>query len=367
MCKECGSTFLEDNPFTFQNFRNSYALINRIMKQLKNLDLTFLRIAELNNVSITIVQRYLDSYVTIPALRTLPESLGIDEIHSNMSASDSAYLCILFDNEKTYPIDILPSRSKRKLSQYFEKFPKSERDKVKFVTIDMWLPYKEVALKNFKNCKIAVDPFHVVENLTRPFEKLRVEIMNQCPKDSDSYYLLKKWNFLLEKTDIDLDNEPQYNGHFKRKLTLRQLKEMLLGISDILLEAYELKEDYRLFNEKATSEDCEVWLDELITKFSSCSIPKYYEFTNTLINWRQEIINSFERPYENRKLTNARTENFNGQVRVYMDLSRGISNFDRFRKRVLFAFNDSIFYSITNRLSSNKRDKKPRGKYNKTK
>lgn len=334
---------------------------------MRNLDLSYLRIAELNNVSITIVQRYLDSYVTVPALRTLPESLGIDEIHSNMSASDSAYICVLFDNEKAYPIDILPSRSKRRLNQYFEKFPKSQRDKVKFVTIDMWLPYKEVALRNFKNCKIAVDPFHVVENLTRPFEKLRVEIMDQCPKDSDSYYLLKKWHFLLEKTDIDLDSEPKYNGHFKRKLSLRQLKEMMLGISDTLLEAYELKEDYRLFNEKATSENCETWLDELIARFSSCSISRYEGFTNTLINWREEIINSFERPYQDRKLTNARTENFNGQVRVYMESSRGISNFNRFRKRILFSFNDSIFYSITDRLTSCKKDKEPRGKYNKKK
>lgn len=335
------------------------------MKQLRNLDLTFLRIAELNHVSVTLVQKYLDSYVTIPALRTLPESLGIDEIHSKMSASDSAYLCVLFDNASTQPVEILQSRSKKKLNQYFEKFPKTERDKVKFVTIDMWQPYKDVALRQFKKCKVAVDPFHVVKHICDDFTKVRVNIMNQCPTSSDSYYLLKKWHWLLEKDDIELDNEPKQNNHFKKKLNYRQLKEMILGVSPILAEAYELKEDYRLFNKMATSENCIGWLDELISRFAQCSIPQYKEFHDLLIHWKHEIINSFERPYQNRKLTNARTENFNGKVRVYMNSSRGLSNFIRFKKRVIFSQNDSIFYSITNRLKTDKKERPPRGPYNK--
>lgn len=107
------------------------------MRYLADLDLTFKRIAELTEISPTSVQLYLDSYVSI-LKPTLPESLGIDELHSKkMSASDSAYLCVLIDNVNRYPIDILNSRSKRNLERYFQMYSSKEKSKVKFVTIDM--------------------------------------------------------------------------------------------------------------------------------------------------------------------------------------------------------------------------------------
>ena len=364
ICKDCNHTFFERNPFAFANFTNSIALINRVMKQLSNLDLSFLRIAELNHISVTTVQLYLDSYVSIPK-PSLPENLGIDELHSKMSANDSAYLCVLIDNENRYPVDILNSRSKLNLNRHFDKYPLIERNKVKYVTIDMWKPYKDVALRQFKNCKIAVDPFHVVKHLCDAFTKIRITIMNQCPYNSDAYYLLKKWHFLLDKNDVNLDNEPQYNHRFNRKLSRRILLDMVFGISDKLLDAYNLKFAYQQFNDFATSENCAPWLDNLIHSFSSTYIVEYHEFAALLVNWRVEIINSFERPHNQRKQSNALAENVNSKLRAYLALIRGSHNFTRFRKRVLFALNPKIFYAISNRLSSDKLFKPPRGSYHK--
>lgn len=57
------------------------------MKQLGNLNMNFKRITELNQVSVTMIQLYLDSYVLIPK-PSLLRSLGIDELHSKMCLSD---------------------------------------------------------------------------------------------------------------------------------------------------------------------------------------------------------------------------------------------------------------------------------------
>lgn len=235
ICKDCKKTFFESNPFTFNNFNNSYALISRIMKYLSNLDLSFKRIAQLTNTSDTLVALYLDSYVSLPR-PILPASIGIDELHSKkMSLKNCSYLCILVDNIHRCPFDILPSRSKSYLDSYFSKYSKAEKANVEYITIDMWLPYKDIATKHFKNAKIAVDPFHVVKTISTAFSKVRVNIMNQMPYDSDAYYLLKKWHFLLESNKINLDNPPKYNSRFKRKLNYRQLRDMLLDISDKLI------------------------------------------------------------------------------------------------------------------------------------
>lgn len=107
--------------------------------------------------------------------------------------------------------------------------------------------------------------------------------------------------------------------------------------------------------------------DNLAERFRNSGIAEYNEFVDILYTWKKEILNSFLRPYGSHKLSNAATENINGKINTYINVSHGISNFTRFRKRVLFALNPKVRYSITNNLKSDKYDSKPRGPYNKTK
>lgn len=361
ICHDCGKTFIESNPFTFDNFKNSIFCLNNIMKQLSNLNYTYKMIADSNNVSITQVQRYMDSYVNIPRIH-LPASIGIDELHSRMAKrKNSSYLCVLVDNEHRCLFEILPSRSKQELNRYFDKIPKDEKANVRFVTIDMWEPYKAVALRQFPNCVIAVDPFHVVKNLIDAFTRIRINIMNQVEYGSDAYYLLKSWKHLIE-TDANLDNEPEYNKRFKTMLNKRQLRDMILDISENLALGYELKEMYRRFNKEATPANCEQWFDYIVEAFEQSNIAEYNAFISMIKHWRKEILNSFLRPFDDRKLSNAFAENTNSKLRSYIEISNGLSNFTRFRKRCIFALNPKVFYSITDRLKSDKRQGKKRNK-----
>ena len=177
----------------------------------------------------------------------------------------SAYLAVLVDNVNRSLLDVLPSRSKLELKRYFEKIPLEEREKVKYVTIDMWITYKNISLKYFPNCIVAVDPFHVVEHLMNGFTRIRLNILNQCEYGSDAYYLLKTWKYLIEK-DVFLDNEPSYNKRFGCKLNKRDLQTLILDINPNLTLGYELKEKYLRFNKEATPENCEEWFDE----YSAC-------------------------------------------------------------------------------------------------
>ena len=286
-CKCCNSTFIENNPFAFPGFNISYNTMRSIMVDLKNLNYTYKNIAEKNDISITQVQKYFDSYVNVPRIK-LPESIGIDEIHSNIARYGSAYICIMVDNEKRVPFEILPSRSKYTLSNYFSMIDKKERQRVKYITIDMWKPYKEIANTYFKNAIIAVDPFHVIKHLTFGFTKIRINIQNQVNKDSDTYYLLKNWHKLLEYKNIDLYNEPQYNYRFKRKLNKYDIYGMLLEINENYSCAYYLKEEYLRFNKNANPENAKQWLENIIQSFIEADIPEYREFIITVTNWKQE-------------------------------------------------------------------------------
>lgn len=367
LCKACGKTVSQDNPFTFRRFSSSYLLLRNVMNKLGNLNCTLDMIAKELHLSNTQVNNYLDSYVTIPPM-PLPESLGIDEIHNpEMAYKGSAYLCIMVDNQNRCIYDVLGSRSKNYLDNYFYGFKEEEKAAVKYVSIDMWEPYKDLAYKHFKNCIVAVDPFHVVKHLCKDFDDLRIRIMNQTVYNSNAYYLLKKWNWLLKADHVDLDNEPQYNNRFKMKLNRRQISKMLLDLSPELEEAYVLKEKYRSFNKNMSYEEARENYDVLVKEFEDAGIAEYREFVSILHTWKKEILNSFLRPYEDHKLSNAFCENINGKINTYLDISRGINNFKRFRKRVLFALHPKIFYSITDVLYSDKREGKRRGPYKKIK
>lgn len=362
-CKVCNKTLLERNPFTFPGFNSSFLLIRQTMKMLKNLNYNLKMISEELNISTTQICKYLDSYVVIPP-RTLPESLGIDEIHNKyLSRKNSSYLYILVDNTNRHIYDILDSRNKAHLASYFSKYTREQRLKVKYVTIDMWEPYKSVVNIYLPNAIIAVDPFHVIWHLTNAFDRLRLDIMKQCEYGSPSYYLLKSWNWLLSTDSVDLDNERVYNRYFHKKLNRRDILDMILQSFPILAQAYELKEEYRYINKYCSYEEAYERFDVIYQKFKNCGIPQFYEFTSLLFHWREEILNSFLRPYDDRKLTNALSENVNKQIRRYLSVSNGVSNYTRFRKRVLYALSPDMYYSITHKLRSNQQHKRHKKKY----
>ena len=271
---------------------------------------------------LSMVQFSMISCLSESLCSVLIERLGIDELHSHeLSIRNSSYLCVLVDNERRTVWDILDSRNKMSLSLFFSNIPREERLRVKYVTIDMWEPYKDVARTYFPNCVIAVDSFHVIKHLTQGFERLRIDLMNMSPYGSNAYYMLKKWSHLLTKDSVYLDNDKVYNSRFKCKLNRRDLREMIFKTFPELSKAYSLKELYRNMNK-----DCS---------------------------------------YDDRKLSNSFTENVNGKLRTYLSVSRGISNFNRFRKRVIYSLSKDVQYSLNNSLHSDSVPKRKRGTYKK--
>ena len=238
ICKICRKTTLEQNPFSLPNYNSSFFLIQTAMDLLSNLNYNLEMVSDQLNISKTQLNRYIDSYITIPR-RRLPESLGIDEIHNKyLTKRNSSYLCVLVDNNDNNLYDILDSRSKMNLSQYFSSFTREERKNVKFVTIDMWRPYKDVATTYFPNAIIAVDPFHVVKHLVKGFDELRIKLMNNCEYNSNGYYLLKKWNWLLLKNNVDWDNTPRYNKRFNRRLNHRDIRDMIFDLIFVFIRGW---------------------------------------------------------------------------------------------------------------------------------
>ena len=179
------------------------------------------------------------------------------------------------------------------------------------------------------------------------------------------YWLLKKyWKFLLIDTS-KLSYNTIKTSKTGQYLNPRQIISYMLDISPELKLAYELKEEYRVFNSTATIDNAEKWLDELIIKFKSSNIKEYIPFWKLLQNWHNEIINSFNR-INGYRISNGPIERVNRTIKSIIEIGFGSTNFVRMRNRIMYCVNDnaSVLYE---KKQTNKTEGKSRGKYTKNK
>ncbi|MCF0111559.1 MAG: ISL3 family transposase [Erysipelotrichaceae bacterium] len=350
-CRSCEYTFKENNPFINSSENLTYETKINILKDLKAPNMTYTYVSKRYNVSTTKVLRLFDKHVSIPR-KTLPEVLSMDEHYFPESDYDSLYCCLLMDFNTGELIDVLPDRKKEYLDYYFNDIrnstldastSSSELDNVKYLSIDLYEPYKDIALQYFKDIVICADSFHVLEHLTKAFRNVRLKC-RRSTQDEDIAYLLTKFSYVFDH-DTDLDNAAKYNKRFHRYLNRRQIQEICFRHFPELKKAYDLKEGYIHFNNTATVSNAAELLAAQIVAFADCGIREYIEFYNLLIHWNKEIVNSFT-IINGRRINNSYIESRNRLLELLIQNANGFRNFKRTRNRILYCFNKNDNFKI---------------------
>lgn len=370
-CPHCKKTFFENNPFAFGHSRVSIATVSNILRDLKAPNETFTSVAKRYNVSVSTAIKTFDEHVHIPR-RMLPECIGIDEVFA-FKTHNSKYVCVLVDYIDQKIIDVLPSRHKHDLMNYFMMIPRQERENVRYCSFDMWATYRIVAKHVFPNAVCCVDHFHVIQDLNRRVDKVRTSVQRKyqiqinelntkkknktitneekikLEKASRHYYVLKKFNWLFfstKKEIFDPNVEKQYNHRLGGYYNYYDLYDYMISLDNNLYIASSLKDDVVSFYKKCTYETAKKKLEELIIDFRSCPIENLSQFANTLTTWKQEIINSFiiVDKEKNKKMNTAIVENRNKSIKLIKHASNGFLNWERFRTKILYSLNNDTTY-----------------------
>ena len=118
--KHCQYAFYEKDTFSNPNETISIESVNMIINKLKFETSTFESVARdahlLRQNVIDVFDRYINY---IPG--KIPEILSFDEKHINNSLTDNSYVFIILDFRKIQIYDIVFSRHKSKLENYFSK------------------------------------------------------------------------------------------------------------------------------------------------------------------------------------------------------------------------------------------------------
>ena len=151
-CRECNSKFCAETSFVQKYCSISKNLIFHIMKNLSK-TLSFKDIAELSNVSVSTVVRVMNSCREAVEVKThsrLPEHLCFDEIKSTKDSKNG--MSFVFLDAKTHDfIDIVDGRTQHILKQYFMRYSRKVRKKVKTICIDIYPPYMNMIREGCQN------------------------------------------------------------------------------------------------------------------------------------------------------------------------------------------------------------------------
>ena len=371
-CPVCGRTFYEHNPFVFSSMKISALTVINVLKDLKSQTETFSSVAKRYHISPTSAASIFDQHVQLPRL-PLPELMSIDENYAFFhKGENSKYIFVMLDYRTGEAIDILPSRKLEFLKDYFLKIPKEERKNVKMIATDMYKEYRTLIHDIFPDSVHTVDHFHLIQELSRRTDAVRIRVMKSVPKyiadtsqQTDEYYLLKKFNWLIFKREdvldtdkkplFDINRERRMNNKLQRMLNYYDIRKLIEAIHPDLEAAWRLKDDVVDFYDDNTLDTAEEALNELIQKFYRSGIPEMIQFGKTLRNWKQEIINSFtvvgvrhkvdketgQVVISELKLNTNISETKNSIIKTLKKSANGYACWHRFRNRCLYILRPS--------------------------
>lgn len=316
-CRECGKTFYEKAHFLPKRARKTTRVSEFIVDRLKTKQ-SMKDIAKDANVSINTVARLLPPLAV--SSKHLPEVLCIDEFKGNTGYYK--YQVSLMDGKTRKPIDIIECRYKSHLFDYFNKFTLEERKKVKYVVIDLWKPYKDLATTYFPNSIVVADRFHFIRYATEAVDTVRKQVQSKLPRNERKYFKHSR-KLLLSKYE-----------NLKTKKQKEDLNYILINYSEDLRIAYREKEEMleiiRMEDKNKAIEKLNNWvkrnLESHIIALKNCA--------KTYFNWIREIRNAIKVKYSNGPM-----EGYNNKIKTLKRLAFGFRNFTHFKARILLMSN----------------------------
>jgi len=327
LCKECHATFNAQTNLVEENCCISNELKQQIALDLAK-NISRKDIAKryfVTDVTVTrIMRKCLESYK--PNFKYLPSVLCFDEFKSMKSCSGKMSF-VFMDGNTNKLIGVLENRRLAFLKAYFLKYSRKTRAKVKYIVMDMNAPYFELVKSIFPNAQIVTDRFHIIQQITRTLNQLRIQTMNKYHKtDSIKYKRLKHFWKLFLKNSYNLDSSNyRYNRSFRRPMTEKEIMDDLLSYNDQLSAAYEICQLLLYhFRQKDT--------DSFFYTINTMDIilPEWFRKKLTFLNkYKQGIQNAFETKYNNGAL-----EGTNNKIKVIKRVAYGYRNFFNFRARI---------------------------------
>ena len=332
-CRHCGKTFTKPmhgiQPGDKLTYPEKMAIDSELLSKQ-----TFSAVARAHRVSVTEVVNGFDAMHPKVQGKKLPKILCIDEFKFKTWAGK--YVCHLADFDTSESLDLIISRQKAYLDEFFSKKDKAEREGVRYLITDMYDEYAAMAKKWLPNATIVVDRFHVVKQLTEAVNSLRVIAMAKAPEGSALRNFMKsRWKlFLCRSREVPdkwyVSRKTGESWHYDE-----MIKESL-KLDEGLKQGYDtLQELLALMRTKMTHEEAVRDVEFMAVKLRNCRSEKLKKVGDTYDKWKNGIAMGLAKNELGAVLSNARMEAANDVAQTEIDSAYGYGSFDRMRRKFL--------------------------------
>lgn len=324
-CKHCNRTFTASTNVV--NFHKQISndtrlsIILDLMNKGSEKDISIR-----NNVSTNSTNRILDEISNDTIVKNnglLPEVLGIDEFNATKDTiSKMAFIIVDQTNKNIF--DINNSRHSIDIDKYFRNYSKKERDKVKFITLDLYKPYYKLMHSLFRNAILIPDRFHIVIQVRNALDKTRIKL---CSKSNPNYTKLKKyWKLILkDKRELNKDNK-KYQKCFKKKMSQYDIVTYLINSNKELFETYQI---YQSILYSIDTRNKDIFLS--IINGKDLKVSKYMKKAlKTFRNMKEYILNAFDYEY-----SNGIVEGTNNLIKQIKHTACGYRKFKHLKARIM--------------------------------
>ena len=324
-CKHCNRTFTAStNVVDFHKQISNdtrLSIILELMNKGSEKDISIR-----NNVSTNSTNRILDEISNDTIVKNnglLPEVLGIDEFSATKDTiSKMAFIIVNQTNKNIF--DINNSRHSNDIDKYFRNYSKKERDKVKFITLDLYKPYYKLMHSLFRNAILIPDRFHIVIQVRNALDKTRIKL---CTKSNPNYSKLKKyWKLILkDKRELDKDNK-KFQKCFKKEMSQYDIVSYLLNTNEELYETYQV---YQSILYSIDTRNKNIFLS--IINGKNLKVSKYMKKAiKTFKNMKEYILNAFDYEY-----SNGIVEGTNNLIKQIKHTACGYRKFKHLKARIM--------------------------------
>lgn len=254
----------------------------------------------------------------------LPTSFGIDEFKATKDTISKMAFIIVDQNKKNI-FDINNSRLSNDIYKYFSRYQRSERNNVKFITLDLYKPYYKLMHKLFPKAILIPDKFHIIIQIRNALDKTRISL---CNKSNPNYNKLKKYWKLILKNEDELDRvNKKYSKCFNKVVSQYDIVQYLINTNTTLNYVYNL---YQGIIKSIAKRDKEKFLN-IIHNVDNNRINKYAKKAiKTFLNFESYIVNAFD--YE---LSNGIVEGTNNIIKQLKHNACGYRKFAHLKARIM--------------------------------
>jgi transposase len=220
-----------------------------------------------------------------------PTRIGIDEhlFKHEPKLNLRRFVTMIVDHKNKRLMEVVHGKSADELRAALDYIP--GRENVQWVALDMSDSYRNFARDFFPNARLVADKFHVLRLVTPAIHRYLKALA--LPREALPLYRVLRRN--------PLKHSPEWRWRLRTWLADKPALRELVAIREALFRLYRTKGYGR-------AKDA---LTRLTDAMAHSSLPEVRTLRNTLLRWRREVLGYFLS-----RLTNARTEGFNGKAKL---------------------------------------------------